>query len=53
MGNVECRNGCSNGEGRGLHAMDEAIDNLEGVNYEGRSFTFKKEETNQVIKFNF
>ncbi len=33
--------------------MDEAIDNLEGVNYEGRSFTFKKEETNQVIKFLF
>ncbi|MEY8732966.1 hypothetical protein AB9M92_12065 [Peribacillus frigoritolerans] len=38
---------------RFLHAMDEAIDNLEGVNYEGRSFTFKKEETNQVIKVYF
>jgi signal transduction histidine kinase len=38
---------------RFLHAMDEAIDNLEGVNYEERSFTFKKEETNQVIKVYF
>ncbi|MES9739650.1 histidine kinase dimerization/phospho-acceptor domain-containing protein [Peribacillus frigoritolerans] len=38
---------------RFLHAMDEAIDNLEGVNYEERSFTLKKEETNQVIKVYF
>ncbi|MGE7608190.1 ATP-binding protein [Peribacillus frigoritolerans] len=38
---------------RFLHALDQAIDNLEGVNYEDRSFTFKKEETNQVIKVYF
>lgn len=36
-----------------IHTMDEEINNVEEVNYEERSFTFKKEETNQVIKVYF
>ncbi|MFJ7753856.1 ATP-binding protein [Peribacillus muralis] len=38
---------------RFLRSLDEAIQHLEEANHEQRSFTFKKQETNQVIKVYF